>query len=127
MPQRAGHGGKKDCDGYIPTHLSVCPPALLIGIANRILLRNCLLPSLKEIVRYDGHDRILGIRIVYFRDNNFCCYTMHMQAIYDHMQPPLRHQRKLYFVDFHGFLNRQHYQLLMLVFFFVKSYFLRGY
>ena len=41
--------------GYIVTRSGVCPSALLIVIANAILMGNCLLHSLKGMVGSDGH------------------------------------------------------------------------
>jgi hypothetical protein len=50
LPHRAGHGEKTGDGRYIPTHLSVCAWAMLIVVANIILIENCLLHSLNGIV-----------------------------------------------------------------------------
>jgi len=48
-----------------PSGLSVCTWALLIATVKAILIGNCLLHSLKGMLRYDKHKWILGIRRVF--------------------------------------------------------------
>ena len=57
--------GKAGNGGYVPTRLIVCPWALLIVIANAILIGNRLLYSLKGMAGSDGRSWILGIRVVF--------------------------------------------------------------
>jgi hypothetical protein len=74
--------------GFILTILSVCPRALMFGIANDILVGNLLLLILKEMVRTDVHNWILSIRIVFYKVENFRCYAVLVQTSYEHVLPP---------------------------------------
>jgi len=67
MPYRAGHDrGMGEGGGrYIPAQFNVCLCALLIVIANKALIRSCLLHSLKRMVVPDRHYLIQGKWIVF--------------------------------------------------------------
>jgi hypothetical protein len=60
----------------------------LIVIARAILIGNHLLRILKGIVGSDGNNRILVIRISFYRADISRCYAVPVKTSYGHVLPP---------------------------------------
>jgi hypothetical protein len=85
MPHTAGQGG------YIAARVRVCAWALLIVIANAILIGNRLLLCLNEKVGSDGRNWDLGLRTVFLEPvtsvSNQCPCNCHTIMYCHHWRP----------------------------------------